>query len=167
MRFRRILSACRPSSAGAVAAIMFLVASPGTSAIAQAPASRPASVTSNALRQEVEALSVAMVAAFKSNPASVARFYADDARIMGGGGNFTGRAEIDGYWAGATMFTDWALEVTEVGGSAESPWVLGRSTLTGASGRTMVTNFVGILRRGGDGTLKYHIDMYTMAGPSR
>ena len=167
MRFRPILSARLTSSSGAIAALVFMMASTGQSAAAQAPVSRPVSATSSTLRQEVEALSAAMVAAFKTNPASVAGFYADDARIMGGGGNFTGRAEIDRYWAGATMFTDWALEVTEVGGSAESPWMLGRSTLTGASGRTMVTNFVGILRRGSDGTLKYHIDMYTMAGPSR
>lgn len=115
------------------------------------------------LRQEVEALLGAMVTAFKTDPASVARFYTDDASILGGGGRYVGREQIDQYWAGATMFADWRLELLEVG-DGSSPWVRGRSTLHGKSGRTMVTEFIGILRRQPDG-LRFYVDMYVAASP--
>lgn len=115
------------------------------------------------LKQETESLFAAMVAAFKSDPPSVARYYTDDATILGGGQRSSGRAEIDRYWVGATMFADWKLEVIEVGGDGPSPWVRGRSTLAGRSGRTMVTEFIGLLRRQGDGTLRFHVDMYVAA----
>lgn len=115
------------------------------------------------LKQEAEALTSAMVAAFKADPGSVAKFYADDASILGGGQRAVGREQIDAYWRGATMFTDWKLEVIEVGGDRASPWVRGRSTLQGKSGRTMVTEFVGLLRRQPDGTLKFYVDMFVAA----
>lgn len=118
------------------------------------------------LRQEVDGLLAAMVAAFKADPSSVAKFYADDATIAGGGQRATGRAEIDRYWGGATMFADWTLEATEVGGDAASPWVRGKSTLIGKSGRTMVTEFVGLLKRQPDGTLRFYVDMYVAAPPA-
>ncbi|MCA1585474.1 MAG: nuclear transport factor 2 family protein [Acidobacteria bacterium] len=116
-----------------------------------------------ALRAEVEALNAAMVSAFKTNPATVADFYSDDARIMGGGQAYQGRQEIAAYWAQATMFVDWTLEIIEVGGSSDAPWQLGRSVLTGKSGRTMETHFVGILERQPDGRLKFKLDMFTQA----
>ena len=116
-----------------------------------------------ALRAEIEALNASMVSAFKKEPSSVARYYHDDARILGGGTRATGRQQVDAYWAGATMFADWKLEVIQVGGHRDHPWLLGRSTLTGKSGRTMVTDFVGVLRRGPDGALRYLVDMYTAA----
>jgi hypothetical protein len=57
------------------------------------------------------------------------------------------------------------LEVLEVGGEgSSSPWVRGRSTLQGESGRTMVTEFIGLLKRQADGTLKFYVDMYVSAG---
>ena len=124
-------------------------------------AARPADPV--ALRLEVEALNKAMVAAFKQNPAATATFYTDDARIVGGGGNYQGRKQIDAYWAQATMFKDWSLEVLDVGGDWAAPWLLGRSTLTGQSGRTMVVNYLGVLRRMPDGSLKYQVDFYTAA----
>ncbi len=135
----------------------------GGTAQASAQAAQRADAAPAALRAEVEALSAAMIAAFKRDPASVAKFYADDARIMGGGSRATGRAEIDKYWASITGASDWKLEVIEVGGSAESPWVLGRSTLVGQGGRMMVVDFVGVLKRAADGSLKYHVDIYTSA----
>lgn len=124
-------------------------------------ATRPADPA--ALRKEIDALNDAMVAAFKQNPASVAGFYTDDARIIGGGGNYQGRQQIDSYWAQATMFTDWSLEVLDSGGDWASPWLLGRSTLKGQSGRGMVVNYLGVLRRMPDGSLKYQVDFYTAA----
>jgi ketosteroid isomerase-like protein len=119
------------------------------------------------LKQEVDGLLSAMVKAFKEEPASVARFYADDARILGGGQRAEGRQQIDQYWRDATMFADWALEAIEVGGEPHAPWVRGRSTLQGRSGRSMVTEFIGLLRRQPDGSLRFVIDMYVSAGPMR
>lgn len=118
----------------------------------------------NSLKSEVEALHTEMVAAFKRAPASVARFYTDDASIMGGGQRAVGRAQVDQYWSTGPMPTDWALEVLEVGGDAQSPWVRGRSTLSGQGGRRMVTDVVAILKRQPDGRLKYYLDMYVASG---
>ena len=114
------------------------------------------------LRQEVDKLLQAMTTAFKSSPESVAKFYTDDAKILGGGQRAEGRAQIDVYWRNATMFADWKLEVLEVGGDSATPWVRGRSTLHGKSGRVMVTEFVGLLKRGPDG-LKFYVDMFVAA----
>ena len=113
------------------------------------------------LRKEVEALTAAMVAAFKRDPASVAQYYADDALILGGGSSISGRDQIDEYWGRAKRFTDWQLMVLEVGGGNASPWLHGRSTLTGQGGRTITTEFLGVLRRGKDGQLRYRFDLYT------
>jgi ketosteroid isomerase-like protein len=134
--------------------IPFLVAAATLSSTAQ---------TQHALRPEVEALMTSMVTAFKTDPASVAKFYTDDASILGGGGRYVGREQIDQYWRDATMFADWKLEVLEVG-DGPSPWVRGRSTLHGKSGRVMVTEFVGLLKRQPDG-LKFYVDMFVAASP--
>jgi ketosteroid isomerase-like protein len=119
------------------------------------------------LREEVEALNAAMVAALKKDPASVARFYTDDASILGGGSRYVGRAEVDQYWRDATMFADWTLEVTEVGGDGQTPWVRGRSTLHGKSGRRMATEYIGLLKRGPDGQLRFYVDMFVAAAAAR
>jgi ketosteroid isomerase-like protein len=133
---------------------------PGAGAQGKNPV-RP--TTPPTLRAEVEALNAAMVSAFRSNPASVAKFYTDDARILGGNQTHQGREEIVSYWAQATMFSDWKLEAIEVGGSADAPWQLGRSTVTSKSGRVMETYFVGILKRQSDGSLKFYLDIYTQS----
>jgi hypothetical protein len=117
------------------------------------------------LRAEVDSLFAAMVVAFKRDPSSVARFYTDDASIMGGGGRWIGRDQVDRYWGQGIRATDWILEATEVGGDARTPWVRGRSTLVGSAGR-MVTDFVGILKRGSDGQLRFYVDMF-VGVPSR
>lgn len=119
-----------------------------------------------ALRQEVEALTSAMVSSFRTDPASVARFYTDDAKILGGGQRAEGREQIDAYWRDATMFADWKLEVLEVGGEGDRPWVRGRSTLQGRSGRVMVTEFVGILKRDAN-RLLFYVDMFVATTPMR
>lgn len=116
---------------------------------------------SNPLKAEVDSLHDAMVAAFKRDPPSVARFYTDDATIIGMGMQRRGRAEVDGYWSQGIGATDWTLQALEVGGTREAPWVLGRSTLVGQSGRRMITDYIGILARGADGRLRYRIDLFT------
>jgi ketosteroid isomerase-like protein len=117
------------------------------------------------LRLEIDGLLAAMVAALKADPASVAGFYTDDASILGGGSRYVGRAEVDQYWREATMFADWTLEVIEVGGEPKAPWVRGRSTLVGNSGRRMATEFIGLLERQPDGRLKFYVDMFVAASP--
>lgn len=119
------------------------------------------------LRQEVEALLASMVTALKTDPASVATFYSDDASIMGGGSRSVGREQVDQYWREATMFSDWTLEVIEVGGESSAPWVRGRSVLVGKSGRSMATEFIGLLKRQSDGRLKFYVDMYVAASPGK
>lgn len=140
--------------------LLFAIGAIASPARAQAPVSQSAT---SALRAEVQTLFSAMIAAFKQDPATVARYYDDDAQIIGGPGRMSGRKEIDAYWQQARGFTNWTLEIDEVGGGQSEPWVLGKSVLTGESGRSMATVFVGILRRGADGQLRFHIDMYTRA----
>ncbi len=113
------------------------------------------------LRQEIDALNAAMVAAFKRDPASVATFYTDEALIVGEGRRSQGRAAIIEYWKGATMFSEWTLETLQTGGSAEAPWQYGRSMVVGRSGSTMETFFLGLLRRQPSGDLKMHVDAYS------
>jgi ketosteroid isomerase-like protein len=113
------------------------------------------------LRQDIEKLNAAMVAAFKSAPAGVAAFYSDNAIIVGGGQRYQGQASIANYWKGATMFTDWSLEVIESGGPDNAPWQYGRSVLTGRSGNKAETYFVGLLRRMPTGDLKFAVDAFT------
>lgn len=127
-----------------------------------APAADPA-----ALRKEIEDLHQKMVAALKANPASVAAYYTDDARVVGGGMSVTGREKIDAYWAGISGAKDWVLEVLDVGGTAGQPWLLGRSTLTMQSGGQSIVNYLGILRRMPDGSLRYQVDFYTSAPRQR
>ena len=117
-----------------------------------------------ALREEVGTLLAAMVTALKADPATVAKYYTDDAKILGGGQRIEGRQQIDDYWRRITGSTDWKLEVLEVGGGGETPWVRGISTLVGQNGRVSKTEFVGLLKRGPAG-LKFYVDMYVLASP--
>lgn len=114
------------------------------------------------LRGEIEQLHRDMVAAFNSDPRSVASFYTDDATIMGGGSRVSGRVAIERYWGGIARGSTWQLEVLETGGDAQSPWVRGRSTLT-ESGRAMITEYVGVLKRGADNRLRFYLDTYVAA----
>jgi ketosteroid isomerase-like protein len=113
------------------------------------------------LRAEIEALNAAMTAALAREPAAVAAFYTDSAAIIGGGQRLQGRAAVDEYWKGATMFEKWTLETLEIGGPATAPWQYGRSVLHGRSGRTMETYFIGLLRRTAAGDLKFAVDAFT------
>jgi ketosteroid isomerase-like protein len=128
-------------------------------ALAARIAGQPAPAAS--LRTEIEALNAAMTAALTREPAAVAAFYGDTAAIIGGGQRLQGRAAVDEYWKGATMFEKWTLETLETGGPANAPWQYGRSILHGRSGRTMETYFVGLLRRQPSGDLKFQVDAFT------
>jgi ketosteroid isomerase-like protein len=113
------------------------------------------------LRQDIEKLNAAMVAALKSDPAGVAAFYGDNAIVVGGGQRYQGRTAIDNYWKSATTFNDWSLEVIESGGPANAPWQYGRSVLTSRSGNKAETYFLGLLRRSPAGDLKFYVDAFT------
>jgi ketosteroid isomerase-like protein len=118
-----------------------------------------------AIRAEVESVNRAMEAAFnRGDMLAVARFYADDAAIMGPRMRVRGRENLDRYWQGITNPKSWRLDVFEVGGSRDEPWQVGRSTLVslGAGGEehTSVVDFIVLWRRQADGRLRIHVDMY-------
>ena len=119
----------------------------------------PSTLLAQDLKKQVEDLHAAMVAAFTADPASTARFYTDDAGVVGGGMRVVGRAAIDNYWKSIGAGSTWKLEVLEVGGIPEAPWVHGQSTLT-SSGRLSVTEYIGLLQRGTDNQLRFRIDAY-------
>lgn len=117
------------------------------------------------VRREVEQLLSDMTTAFKADPASVAKYYTDDAMIAGGRLRVTGREAVDKYWAGVAGYKDWKLELIDVG-DGSTPWVRGISTLVGAE-RNSVTEFLGLLKRGSDGKLRFYVDMYIPAAPAQ
>jgi ketosteroid isomerase-like protein len=124
-----------------------------------------------AIRRDLEAVNAAMAATFnRGDYLGAARFYTDDARIIGPGGvRVTSRAAIDRYWTSIPAGATWRLEVLDAGGSHASPWQLGRSTLVmpsragGGATDTSVVDFVAIWRRQPDRSLKLYIDMYVPA----
>jgi ketosteroid isomerase-like protein len=120
----------------------------------------PTTLLAQDLKQQVEALHTAMVAAFTKDPASTARYYTDDAGVAGGGMRIVGREGVDRYWKSIPPGSTWKLEVLDVGGIPEAPWVHGRSTLG-----SFVTEFIGLLQRGVDGQLRFRVDAYA-GGPA-
>lgn len=119
-----------------------------------------------ALVAEVRALNKAMTDAFRGDPAAVARFYADDARIVGPRRETVrGRAAIDRYWLGIRGAKAWRLEVVEVGGSRTEAYQVGVSSLTSVrpdgTESTYTCDFVVIWKRQPNGTLKIVLDLYT------
>jgi ketosteroid isomerase-like protein len=117
------------------------------------------------LKAQIDSLHSAMVAAFAADPASTAKFYTDDAGVVGGGMRVVGRDGVNNYWKSIGAGSTWKLEVLDVGGIPEAPWVHGRSTLTGASGRVSLTEYIGLLQRGVDGQLRFRLDAYA-GGPA-
>jgi ketosteroid isomerase-like protein len=131
-----------------------------------------ASADGTAIRREIETVNAAMTAAFnRGDYLGAARFYSDDAQIIGPGGmRVTGRAAVDRYWTSLPAGATWKLDVLEVGGGPDSPWQLGRSTLVmpsrsgdGGTPSTSIVDFVAVWRRQADGSLKLYIDMYVPA----
>ena len=124
-----------------------------------------APVQNPALRAEIQAVNDSMVAAFNSGDLrAVARFYADDARIDGERGELVeGRAAVDKYWMDIRDAKSWKLDVIDVGGPADHPYQVGRSTLvtTGPNGdRTSVVEFLVVWRREPGGNLRMVVDYY-------
>ena len=119
----------------------------------------------SALRQEIDSLNRAMEQAFaKGDMAAVAKFYADDAKLMGPrGADISGRAAIDRYWQEIKGAKSWKLEVIEVGGDRTTAYQVGRSTLVTAGGggdRTSVSRFVVIWKRQPDDKFRIALDFY-------
>ena len=125
----------------------------------------PATLLAQDLKKQVEALHTAMVSAFTANPPSTTKFYTDDAGVVGGGFRAVGRAAVDDYWKSMGPGYTWKLEVLDVGGIPEAPWVHGRSTLTNPNGRVSLTEYIGLLQRGVDEQLRFRVDAYA-GGPA-
>jgi ketosteroid isomerase-like protein len=128
------------------------------------PAQQPARVRP-ALRAELMAMHDSLISAFKGkDAAAVARFYADDARMDGERGQVVqGRAAIDRFWAGVANPKSWKLEVITVGGGADQPYEIGRSTITtsGPNGnRVSAVEYLLLWRRDGRGRLRIIVDYY-------
>lgn len=137
---------------------------------AAAPLSAQAPPGYSAARQamwaEVRLMNDSLEAAFNGGDvASVARFYADDARMRGPGSPETrGRSAIDAYWSGITDPVRWRLEVIDVGGNRDLTYQIGRSHLTtrGQDGqeRTYTTDFAVVWERQPDGSLRMILDLW-------
>jgi ketosteroid isomerase-like protein len=117
------------------------------------------------LRAEIQAVNDSMMAAFnRGDLLAAARFYTDDARIDGEGGTVVlGREAVDRYWTSIRGAKSWRLEVLAVGGHADHPWQVGRSTLvqSGPSGdRTSIVEFFALWRRDAKGGLRLAVDYY-------
>ena len=93
----------------------------------------------------------------------VARGYADDATMyFPRGKSAHGREGVDGYWLRIKGAKDWKLEVTEVGGTGEAIYEVGKSSLTtevNGQERTYVCDFVLIWKLQKDGSYRIHTDI--------
>ncbi len=117
------------------------------------------------LRREIDSLNRAMEATFnRGDLLGVAKFYADDAKLMGPrGGDVSGRDNIDRYWTGIKGAKSWKLEVLEVGGDRNTAYQVGRSTLVAAGpngDHASVSRFVVIWKRQRDGRMQMALDFY-------
>ena len=118
-----------------------------------------------ALKAEIEAVNRQMEVAFgRKDLLAVAKFYADDARLIGPRGQeVRGRAAIDAYWIGVRNPKSWRLEAFDIGGGHNEAYQYGRSTLVqenSTGDRTSVTDFVVVWKRGSDGQWKIALDFY-------
>lgn len=156
----------RPTALLALALVVAGGACRTASPVAQAQA-----LEDRTIRRELAAVNAAMAATFnRGDYHGAARFYSDDAQIIGPGGlRVTGRAAVDRYWASIPAGSTWRLDVLDAGGGRNSPWQLGRSTLVVPSRNndgmtsTSIVDFLGVWKRQADGTLKLFIDMYVPA----
>jgi ketosteroid isomerase-like protein len=99
----------------------------------------------------------------KGNMQAVARGYADDATIyFPRGKKIHGREEIDRYWKSVQGAMDWKLKTLEVGGTKETIYEVGKSTLTTelhGKESTYVCDYVVIWKRQKDGAYRAHTDI--------
>ncbi len=152
-----------------VLGLTLLVHPPRLAAQQTVTARNPASAQ---LRQQIEAVNRGMEEAFaRGDLRAVARFYADDAVMLGPGGErVQGREAIDRYWGGVSNPRRWKLEVYDVGGSLNEAYQLGRSSLTSLNNqgqeRTSVTDFIVIWKRAPGAEWKIAVDMWPGSAPS-
>jgi uncharacterized protein (TIGR02246 family) len=134
---------------------------------AHAQAASSSAAARHELRREVEGLNRQMEEAFnRGDMATVARFYADDGRVVGPGGmDVRGRAALDAYWAGIRQPRSWKLDVFDVDGTRDMAWQLGRSTLVAGAedASPSVVDFLLIWKRQPDGTFRIQMDFYHSA----
>ncbi|MCA1674919.1 MAG: beta-lactamase family protein [Actinobacteria bacterium] len=152
-----------PSATNLLTAILNRIAgiAPAAAPAAQTMPTAARQAPSTGLRGEVETLHAEMMSAFRAQPTDVARYYTDGARILGGRRRYNGTEQVRAYFSQVPAGAEWTLEIVDVGGSAAEPWVLGRSTLGRPGTQGMTVDYLAILRRGADGSLRYHIDMFT------
>jgi ketosteroid isomerase-like protein len=158
-RTRPLLSACLLTLALAMSSAACRTASPSGS---------PLSLEERAIRRELAAVNAAMAATFnRGDYLGAAQFYSDDAQIIGAGDvRVAGRDAVDRYWTSIPAGATWRLDVLDAGGSRDSMWQLGRSTLVMPSRdrdgttNTSIVDFLGVWKRQSDGTLKLYVDMY-------
>jgi ketosteroid isomerase-like protein len=149
-----------------ISGAVFVVALALSVACAHAPAvGSDGRNASSSLRAEVEGINRQLEEAFnRKDMLAVARYYADDARMVGPRGQeVRGRAAIDAFWRGLQGPKSWRLEAFDIGGSRDEAYQFGRSTLVqaGTAGdRTSVVDFVVIWKRGPDGQLRIALDFY-------
>jgi ketosteroid isomerase-like protein len=161
----RRTAAARPLRAAR--GVLLLVALIGACRTAT-PVAGPQALEDRAIQRELAAVNTAMAATFnRGDYLGAARFYTDDAQIIGAGGvRVTGREAVDRYWTSIPAGSTWRLDVLDAGGSRNSIWQLGRSTLVMPSRNgdgttnTSIVDFLGVWKRQSDGTLKLYIDMY-------
>ncbi|MEP6692143.1 MAG: hypothetical protein ABJD07_13370 [Gemmatimonadaceae bacterium] len=120
------------------------------------------------LRKEIEARNAVMTDGLRRGDLlGVARVYEDDGQIRGPQIRVKGRAAIDEYYTGIKGAKDWKLEVQEVGGTRESAWEIGRSTLAQVNGdgqwHKSAVDFVMIWKRDPAGQLRVHLEIYNFA----
>jgi ketosteroid isomerase-like protein len=118
-----------------------------------------------ALRKIVDDCNRQAVDAFKKGDMkAVASGYADDATIyFPRGQKVHGREAIDKYWSNVKGAKDWKLEVSDVGGTLDAIYEVGKSTVTtDVDGKkdTYVCDYVVIWKRQKDGSYKAHTDIF-------
>jgi ketosteroid isomerase-like protein len=121
-----------------------------------------ASSDTTALRREIEQLNRGMEAAVnRGDLLAAAAFYADDAVVRTLNGVVAqGRTAIDGYFRSIGK-AQWKLDVIAVGGAADSPYQVGRSTLIhGSRPDTSIVGFLVIWKRQRTGQLRIALDYY-------
>jgi len=84
--------------------------------------------TSDPFAPEIEALSRELEERFRAGDLlGIADLYADDAILISPTARTEGREAIDAYWSAITVPVGWRLDISEIGGSEELAYELGRS----------------------------------------
>jgi retinol-binding protein 3 len=121
---------------------------------------------SEKLHQIVEEGHRKVTAAFKKGDMlAVASHYADDGTLyVPGSPKVHGRKAIDAYWQAVKGPKEWKLEATEIGGTTDAIYEIGKSTVTteiDGKERTFACNYIVIWKRQKDGSYRIHHDMFT------